>query len=574
MARAFALLFFVLLAFLGGGNVFLPFSSNELTVLFGLWSLFFLSINLPGWSWRDGGPSPISVMTALLFLFYVWGAAGYFYSVRPEVSFGPAVKYLTAVLLGLALVLYLKDTNQVREILWTCLICSGLISLFAVVQQFRPDLILTRAETGLSSHSLFFNVNLFSCYLLFHLPLGAFLFFSSGSKKLKALAVAVFISILVGLLFSGSPGGQTAAILQLIALSGYLLWEKRVDRLRLLGLGVLLASLCYAVLLFILPQEGGSAASGMAAPGGLVRRGWVWDHMLNRFDYWRGAWRIFLDHWAAGTGPWTIFLMYPQYGVKYAPLHAHNLFMQTAADAGLIGLVLLSASLWVLYKKCFRVFLDEKDPDRDLAFYLTVAVTGFLLHNLVEYNWITSSFTYYFTVWALLIDFLDRKRAPRAAAISGFRRFFPLFAVGCGVVGAVACARLYLYDRAIYHDAMNVRDIKDIETFAERAKGFCQRCDFPYLAMAAVDIERFKRGEGSGFLLKAEGRIQDALRLAPYNPEAAIYLGEIRILQNRYAEARELLLQAKKFNAYTDSPLVARERLEDLERKAGLPDGR
>ncbi|MBI4389307.1 MAG: O-antigen ligase family protein [Nitrospinae bacterium] len=573
MARSFSILFFVLLAFLGGGNVFLPFSSNELTVLFGLLPLFFLSINVPGWNWRGEGASPVSVLAALLFLFYVWAAAGYFYSVRPEVSFGPAVKYLTAVLLGLALILYLKETRQVREILWTCLICSGLISLFAVVQQFKPDLILTRAETGLSSHSLFFNVNLFSCYLLFHLPLGAFLFFSSGSNRLKMLTAVIFVAILAGLLFSGSPGGQAAAIFQLIALAGYLLWEKRVDRLKLLGLGVLLASVGYAVLVLILPHETGDGAGGAAVPDGLIRRAWVWDHMLNRFDYWRGAWRIFLDHWLTGTGPWTIFLMYPQYGVQYVPLHAHNLFMQTAADAGLTGLILLSASLWVLYKKCFRIVLDEKNPDRDLAFYLTLSVTGFLLHNLVEYNWITSSFTYYFTVWALLIDFLDRQRAPRGGAISSFRRFFPLFAAGCGVFAAVACARLYLYDRAIYHDAMNVRDIKDIETFAERAKGFCRRCDFPYLAMAAVDIERFKRGEGKEFLPKAEDRIREALQLAPYNPEAAIYLGEIRILQDRFAEARELLLQAKKFNAYTDSPLVSAERLEDLERKAGRPEG-
>jgi hypothetical protein len=77
-----------------------------------------------------------------------------------------------------------------------------------------------------------------------------------------------------------------------------------------------------------------------------------------RGDYWRAAWRTFLDNPILGTGPGTFAVSYRQIKPPEAEMArlAHNDYLEQASDSGLIGFAtyttFLATLMVVLYRRC------------------------------------------------------------------------------------------------------------------------------------------------------------------------------------------------------------------------------
>ena len=116
-----------------------------------------------------------------------------------------------------------------------------------------------------------------------------------------------------------------------------------------------------------------------------------------------------MEHWFLGSGLWTYFELYPQTGLGRTPPHAHNMYFQTAVETGLVGLGLLVACIIKAYSTFISIFKKgTSERKTDKAYYIVVSLSSYLIHNLIEYNWLISNFIYYFVFLLISLEVLNR----------------------------------------------------------------------------------------------------------------------------------------------------------------------
>ncbi len=110
--------------------------------------------------------------------------------------------------------------------------------------------------------------------------------------------------------------------------------------------------------------------------------------METRIAIWQTAWQQFKHSPLLGEGPLTYLHRYAQYG-GVPTQHAHNVFLDTLINFGLVGLVPLAIFLIGRLKEVFKTM----DFRKGLAISMTMAVVA---HGLMDVTifWIQTSFLY------------------------------------------------------------------------------------------------------------------------------------------------------------------------------------
>lgn len=222
-------------------------------------------------------------------------------------------------------------------------------------------------------------------YLLMIFPLNAILIFHEKRTWLKLLWSIVFM--LNGMVFFFTKSFGAFLVLLCMLAAATLLWFRNKRTLTWRGLlqissGFLIAGM---VLFFLV---------------GYFRGQYLWDFRGNsplwlRFLNWKTAIAIWREYPFFGTGLGTFGLMYPQYmqpGANEAQ-YAHNTYLQFGAELGIIGFVLIIflAGSWchsVLkgVHDYLRSEVQEKQPDVLYGIGGSFAGLGFLLHNIIDFN--------------------------------------------------------------------------------------------------------------------------------------------------------------------------------------------
>jgi len=103
-----------------------------------------------------------------------------------------------------------------------------------------------------------------------------------------------------------------------------------------------------------------------------------------------GTWRIFLDHPVMGTGLGTLQQVYPPYETLYDGKivnHAHNDYLETLAETGVLGGICCLWFLAVLFINALRLLKNEGDSFANtLRLSGWTACCGLLVHSLVDFN--------------------------------------------------------------------------------------------------------------------------------------------------------------------------------------------
>ncbi len=114
------------------------------------------------------------------------------------------------------------------------------------------------------------------------------------------------------------------------------------------------------------------------------------ESVQGRLSFWRSAIAIFRDHPLVGTGPWTYGIAHTRYqdDVRRYASDAHNLYLQTAAEMGIVGLAVLVAlliSIVALWIRTLRI--AHGLPEYPLVAGVGLGLVGFFLHSGLEVNW-------------------------------------------------------------------------------------------------------------------------------------------------------------------------------------------
>ena len=267
-------------------------------------------------------------------------------------------------------------------------------------------------------------------------------FLGVGAASLAAAVIAVvFTTRLHALTSAGaslgaasSAGHRLAAGLAVCAAASVAVgWalttaEQRV-RLGARTRRVLAAGIAGAVMLAVigvLVRTGGpvglvdrasrSFRAPLPATGGDLNRRLVSLSGNGRSEYWRVAWKEVASHpfLGGGAGSYERF-WHRERRTTYESRNAHNLYLETLAELGPIGLALLAAALGVPFVALLRA------RGRPATTAAIAAYTAFLVHAAVDWDWqiLTVSLAALACAAAVLVS----ARAEGAAAtVSGRRR--------------------------------------------------------------------------------------------------------------------------------------------------------
>jgi putative inorganic carbon (HCO3(-)) transporter len=257
-------------------------------------------------------------------------------------------------------------------------------------------------------------------------------------------------------------------------------------------------------------------------------------------------------------------------GDEFYSKYAHNHYLQTAADLGLPGLVLLTLALVLLAVAIWRRV--RRCRAHPLPLGLLAACVAFLCHSGVDFTWDMPAVT--LTFWVLAGTALTLGPKRKAAARSGgFLRAFRLLALAT----ALLTVHGWVTDHYVALGVRAAREGSKERALAawEKAKVLAPWSSTPWYFQARLWSQEPQRGEaaaaeavrrrpydkdlrlvlarfleGNGHLEEAEANLRLALRLGGYYPGPHLVLGEFYIRQGRWAEAEEVMERGLKLKDF------------------------
>ena len=579
MVKISLLIFLFLLGILGSLSPLFPISSYKIVVLLAGSLLFFYISNLITLKRSDFKLISITPLSILFILFLSWSAFGYLYSADPEKSLYMTIQSLGAILLYLGLTLHIEEESQIKNILKMLICFGGILAFLGVLQQFPLSILKNPVQHGYNfSTSLFVHKNVFSGYLVFLIPLSCLTFLYAFSKLWKLIFGISFVLILIALGFSVSRGGQLVAIFSLLVITGYLIYTNDPKRAKFLVIGIFISVALYLISAQMINDTilsiDAMGSMYVARPDTLLviaTKEWIGSQWANRILFWQGGWEIFKDHWLIGSGPISFALLFPKYYLNLNPIfknqiltsgtpsHAHNLFVQTAADSGIIGIGLMLAFLTIFYLRAYKLLRYSKLETQSTVFFFVLSVTCFLVHHMIEYNWHGPMFIYHFTFFIFTIDFIYRQnfksKKDNRSNLGGLTS--SLFGVIVILLTLLSCVQYYRFNNTLYEDFRTETNLQKLTSLVERATQYCPRCDRPHMIMALNLLERYKNNAEKRFLVLAKEELLKGQELNPYNPEYKGYLAQIYSVEEDHASAISLLKEVLRFKRTYDIKILS-----------------
>ncbi|MBT3185026.1 MAG: O-antigen ligase family protein [Nitrospina sp.] len=572
MLNIFPFFYLVVIVFLGCENIYFLKNIHDTNALLAFLSLAFLGMTFVLRKDEERAGHGVGILSVTLIVFLLFSATSFYFSLNADLSLYPALKVFNALLLAIALVYFLKDIETLRKAFLIIFILAGIHAGFGILQQFVPSLLYQPNKFGSTSTSFFSNPNYFSGYLVIHIPIGFYLLAHCRSSIWRMTLGGIWTMVWAAIGFSGSPGGQLLAAFMVLGMAVYLLKKKNYRDLKILGWCLIFALLVYIGLVSLLGH--GSEPGSATTSGSMVRRPWVWAHMENRLIYWTGAWSIFKEHWLLGSGLWTFVELYSQTGLKYNPPHAHNMYLQTATETGLVGFGLLMACLTALGATLVRVFKRGSPDVAGINFYIALSLSGFLLHNLIEYNWLISDFIYLFVFLVISVEVLNRETQGQEkwTLMSGAKEFWPKAVSIIIVLGAFTIWQYYSYHRLISHGISSSQTVDELFANIERAKKLCHQCGRPHYLSGTLHLAAFRQSGDLQNLSQAENDFNEVARRNPYGMATYLMLGEIKSLQGNFSEARKYYKKSIKDPRSRNAALTGLKNLEKSKDNAERTD--
>jgi O-antigen ligase len=233
------------------------------------------------------------------------------------------------------------------------------------------------------------NGNHLAGFLGMMVPLAlSYLLMSRFSHTMKVLFAYCALAMLAGIGVTLSRGGILATSATLFVFCLVLLFQRRYW---LPALGILAAFAALAVVF----------AAEFAAVQRRFERAFISGHLTDvRFEYWPAAVHVFEDHplWGGGPGHFdSEFARYRPIQVQRRIGYAHNDYLNTLADWGCVGMVLIAAACALLYYGAWKIWpaLRQADSDgvaaqkSDRSAFLLGACLGLLtpfFHSVVDFD--------------------------------------------------------------------------------------------------------------------------------------------------------------------------------------------
>lgn len=332
---------------------------------------------------------------ALLAVYGVVGALSLFYAAETDRAQAVLSDYVKDMLIAVLVVVLLQRGRTLRRVVWVLLAVGIFLGTIGVVQYAtgsfdnnflgfgRAGLLHIVGQTNdYRISGPLANPNAFGQILLVIVPLAFDRLWNERSIWLRVLAGWALAVTVLAIVFTFSRGAFLGLV---VVIALVFLRHPPRPAIVLLSLVVVLA-----VAPFI-PAEYTSRISslqeGIPFLGGNVR---AEASLRGRTSEMTVGWRMFADHPIIGVG-WG---NYPAHYQTYSRLlgldprrgtrSPHSLYLQVAAETGLLGLAVFGLLLWQMYSGLLKAQRALRAADRtelaDIVVAFTIGITGYLTH--------------------------------------------------------------------------------------------------------------------------------------------------------------------------------------------------
>ena len=384
-----------------------------------LLQVVFVPLALAGW-WHapPGTRTPPRWLTAILATYLVVVLWSTTYAVDRVAADGQLLEHLRGIAIFLVVVTLVRSARALRRAAWAMTLCAALLSGLALIQIATGDFTLDFAGLARTKYAQIYGAtfepriagplgdpNFFAQMLLTSVPIALSLGWTAAGRP-RVLAFLSAGLATIATVFTYSRGGALA--LGVVVLLSVLARGVSVRRVSLGAVALLIA------LATVVPGEFAQRLTTLSQllPGA--------DDVLRpdssfgeRKMFTAAAWRMFEDHPVAGVGAGNYglhFLDYAQQVGSDARLYVtpaegyypHNLYLEVAAETGLLGLVpfllALAACFFYLWRARGTLRALGDASSAGLATGCSIALTGYLLTSVflhgdfIRYWWLLVGF--------------------------------------------------------------------------------------------------------------------------------------------------------------------------------------
>lgn len=289
----------------------------------------------------------------------------------------------TALLVVFHFVSIESDTRMLLVLLGCLVVAAAAVSLLTAFGPGQAAMNYVGSESFQRESGVFAHSNTLATFVIMALPASIALALA-GPRHIRVPSAAASAAILIALGLTLSRGGVLAAA---AALGAMMLWAP-FRRVALVFAAVAVIFLSSGVRLVGDPVLLGDVGQKVAT----VREASQGDDP--RVAIWKGSIKIIEDHPVLGVGAGAFGVVAPSYGLLYplgsdlllAPPHAHNVFLNIAAERGLPALVAFVCFLCSIAACCLTAVRQRRGLELGLAVAVSAGVFAFLVQGLVDYT--------------------------------------------------------------------------------------------------------------------------------------------------------------------------------------------
>ncbi len=309
-----------------------------------------------------------------------------------------------------ATLIFIDTPRRLRTLTRTIIIFGFLLAMFGLTQSFTSDgtkVYWFRQLTQSTAFGPFLNRHHFAGYMEMTLALPLGLLFSGSIETYKRPLYA-FAAMLMGvaLIMTNSRGGiisLAAEILFLIVIAGFGLRREQEEKGKRIRAMLIRAVLGFGLIVVLI--VGAVAFGGADVFNRLLGTTNAADPTTGRSHYWSVTLDVIKTNPIFGSGLGSLGVIYTKFDTRnglYRLEQAHNDYLQTLADGGIIGAILGLSFLIILFRSAFRRRNTEDKFRRGVATGALAGCFAVLVHSAFDFTLHTTSNALLFLVLAAM----------------------------------------------------------------------------------------------------------------------------------------------------------------------------
>ena len=342
------------------------------------------------------------LFVVLLGLYAFLGTISAVFAADYELAQSTLIEYLKDALLGIIVVLLIQRPSSLRCAIWSILAAGILMGSISVFQQLTGT--YNNEYWGLASVKLtttgerlsgpIGDPNFYAQIMALVTPLAIWAVWTEKKLLLKGLAAWAFFVSVMTVIFTFSRGGFLAMILAFMIMAFF-----RPPRLP----AVLLGSMTIIILFQFIPLNYQDRITSLLniLPNSRTG-GYVDESVQGRASENLVALNIFFDHPILGVGVGNYNIYYQEYSRKLGldprlqDRSAHNLYLEVAAERGLLGLLVFGSIIVLTLRKVFQSETIFKRLGNNVMADLAIAVGVSLIIYLISSIFLHDAYARYF----------------------------------------------------------------------------------------------------------------------------------------------------------------------------------